>query len=172
MSDKPRYKVHDYLTIYCGHNEGCCFYVRAIRRRDDGKWEYDTGSYGWREEGTISTEGYARLFPMSDEMGLVERLNEEAERLSGHSIDRGSVDAGIASNLASEAAAAIERLVAERDEAREALKPFAKYGELHAGQRPEFVEIGLWAYNSKGEPDGIELKSRDFFRARQALGEP
>lgn len=69
-------------------------------------------------------------------------------------------------------AAAIERLVAERDGAREALKPFAKYGELHAGQRPEFVEIGLWTYNSKGEPDGIELKSRDFFRARQSLGEP
>lgn len=51
-----------------------------------------------------------------DELGLVERLNEEAQRLSCHSLDHGSVDAGIASNLASEAAAAIERLLAERDE--------------------------------------------------------
>lgn len=47
-----------------------------------------------------------------DELGLVERLNDEAQRLSGHSLDHGSVDAGIASNLASEAAAAIERLLA------------------------------------------------------------
>lgn len=42
---------------------------------------------------------------------LIERLREESQRLSGYSLDRGSVDAGIASNLADEAATAL----ADRD---------------------------------------------------------
>lgn len=67
MREKPRYSVGDYLIIYCGANEGCCFTVHGIRWseadrwRADG-WEYDTGSYGWRAENTICTEAHARLF--------------------------------------------------------------------------------------------------------------
>ncbi|RTL51247.1 MAG: hypothetical protein EKK40_10415 [Bradyrhizobiaceae bacterium] len=41
------------------------------------------------------------------------RLREEALRLSGHSIDRGCVDSGIAANLADESADEIDRLTAE-----------------------------------------------------------
>lgn len=44
---------------------------------------------------------------MSD---LIERLNEEAMRLSGRSLDRGCADSGISSNLADEAAARIDEL--------------------------------------------------------------
>jgi hypothetical protein len=55
---------------------------------------------------------------MSDNIAeLVARLEEEAERLSGHSIDRSSVDAGISSNLATEAAQALTRIAGERDKA-------------------------------------------------------
>lgn len=54
---------------------------------------------------------------MSD---IVERLRDEATRLSGRSIDRGCVDSGIASNLANAAADEIERL---REEL-EARSPF------------------------------------------------
>ena len=57
----------------------------------------------------------------TDDRELVERLRGEAERLSGHSIDRGSVDAGIASNLADEAAATIERLLARQAKLEKAL---------------------------------------------------
>lgn len=49
---------------------------------------------------------------------LVEKLRGEWELLSGFSIDRGSVDAGISANLAAEAADRIEALERERDEAR------------------------------------------------------
>jgi|GEM_PF-5805459 len=52
---------------------------------------------------------------------LKERLNEEVLRLSGYSIDRGSVDAGIAANLAWEALARIEQLEADLEKARKAL---------------------------------------------------
>lgn len=41
---------------------------------------------------------------------LVERLEDEAAMLSGVSIERGNVDAGISSNLANEAAARIEAM--------------------------------------------------------------
>lgn len=50
---------------------------------------------------------------------LIERLEEEAQRLSGHSLDHGSVDAGIASNLASEAASELSRLQSALQEAEE-----------------------------------------------------
>lgn len=75
---------------------------------------------------------------------------------------------GEAIKLLNAAEAEVTRLRQRVEEQDAALEPFAKYGELHAGQRPEFVEIGLWANNSKGEPDGIELTSGDFFRARSA----
>lgn len=57
-----RYAVGDYLIIYCGRYEGCCFTVRGVRAGDKG-WEYDTGAYGWRSENTISTEAHYRRFP-------------------------------------------------------------------------------------------------------------
>lgn len=64
---KPKYKIGDYLVIYCGLNEGFNFNVRGVRwaERDQwqpDRWEYDTG-YGWRPENTICTEGWARMFP-------------------------------------------------------------------------------------------------------------
>ena len=52
--------------------------------------------------------------PNKDEIEAVcEQLEDEATRLSGISIDRGSVDAGIASNLASEAATMLRTLAEE-----------------------------------------------------------
>jgi len=65
---KPKYKAGDYLTIYCGLNEGCCFIVCGVRWANDdrwqpARWEYYTGMYGWRAENTICTEAYARLVP-------------------------------------------------------------------------------------------------------------
>jgi truncated hemoglobin YjbI len=45
---------------------------------------------------------------MSDD--LIERLKDEAQRLSGYSLDHGRADAGIAANLADEAASRIEEL--------------------------------------------------------------
>lgn len=62
--------------------------------------------------------------PSSD---LVKRLEDEGERLSGHSIDRGSVDAGIASNLACEAAAALIAAEAQLARQGEALKEIASF---------------------------------------------
>lgn len=64
---KPDYKIGQYLTIYCGLNEGCCFWVRSVRWAEadlwrSAGWEYDTGGYGWRRGSTISTEAHARLF--------------------------------------------------------------------------------------------------------------
>ena len=50
---------------------------------------------------------------------LVEKLRGEWELLSGFSIDRGSVDAGISANLAAEAADRIEALERERDARQE-----------------------------------------------------
>lgn len=44
---------------------------------------------------------------------LVRNLREEAQRLSGFSIDRGSVDAGISANLADRAADVIEEFGAK-----------------------------------------------------------
>ena len=68
----PEYEVGQYLTIYCGENEGCCFTVKGREwrpefwtgtHRTDAGWWYDTGSYGWRSERTICTEAHARMFP-------------------------------------------------------------------------------------------------------------
>jgi hypothetical protein len=63
MRRAPTYKVGDYLIIYCGRNEGCCFTVKGVRWSFGAGWEYDTGAYGWRPENSISTEGFARMFP-------------------------------------------------------------------------------------------------------------
>ncbi len=65
----PKYKVGDYLTVYCGRYEGHCFTVKAVRWADADQWqpegwEYDCGHMiGWRRENTISTEQFARLHP-------------------------------------------------------------------------------------------------------------
>lgn len=45
-------------------------------------------------------------------MELIKHLREEAERLSAHSLDRGAQEAGIAANLASQAADALEQMEA------------------------------------------------------------
>ena len=68
MKPKPEFKVGDYLTIYCGLNEGCCFWVKGVRWAEEDQWrpagwEYDAGQFGWRRENTISTEEFARLHP-------------------------------------------------------------------------------------------------------------
>ena len=58
---------------------------------------------------------------MSD---IVERLEAEAMRLSGHSIDRGSAEAGLSAVLATEAADEIERL-------REALERIDQWSQAY-----------------------------------------
>jgi len=68
MNDRAKYRVGDYLAIYCGESEGCCFTVKNVRRAPAShwhpeRWEYDAGMYGWRPENTISTEAFARLHP-------------------------------------------------------------------------------------------------------------
>lgn len=67
MRHTPKYAIGDYLIIYCGLNEGCCFTVRGVRWAEanpwqPARWEYDTGAYGWRPENSISTEAHFRLF--------------------------------------------------------------------------------------------------------------
>ena len=86
---------------------------------------------------------------------LVERLNRAA--------NRGALLMPDAASLIGEAAAAIERLLAERDEARKALRPFA---DMAGDYDPD-------------DGDGNELawlehpKIGDLRRARQALqGKP
>ena len=64
----PEYAIGDYLIIYSGANEGCCFTVRGVRLAPASawqpqRWEYDTGAYGWLSEGSVCTEAHARLFP-------------------------------------------------------------------------------------------------------------
>lgn len=64
----PEHKIGDYLIVYCGQHEGCCFTVKDVRRAPANvwqpeRWEYDTGSYGWRSERTVCTEQHARLYP-------------------------------------------------------------------------------------------------------------
>lgn len=82
---------------------------------------------------------------LNDE-GLVERLREEARRLSGHSLDRGSVDAGIASNVADEAADELE--------ARATL-----ITELHAEVAKTKMHLSAWedsARINKARADEVE----------------
>lgn len=57
---------------------------------------------------------------MTDKSDVAGRLRDESARLSGHSLDRGIVDAGIAANLADEAADEIDRLTAALASEREA----------------------------------------------------
>lgn len=64
----PEFKVGDYLIIYSGRYEGCCFTVRDVRlapanQWHSERWEYDTGAYGWLPEGSVCTEQHARMFP-------------------------------------------------------------------------------------------------------------
>lgn len=84
----------------------------------------------------------------SDDLGLVETLRQRAQ----------AVRAGLPlmenAERCDELAAAIERLVAERDEAREALKPFAKRADE-------------WPLNSDNARVSVRLY--DLRRARQAL---
>ncbi len=71
----------------------------------------------------ITIERLSAIAPPKPKPGsdLAKRLEDEGERLSGHSIDRGSVDAGIASNLAFEAAAGMLAAEAQLARQREAL---------------------------------------------------
>lgn len=57
--------------------------------------------------------------------------------------------------------AAVKRIEA----LEKALRPFAKYGELSASHRPDELVVGLAGYNSKDEPDGIDLLARHFSKA-------
>jgi Ni,Fe-hydrogenase I small subunit len=60
---------------------------------------------------------------------LVKQLREEAERLSGHSLDRGVQEAGIAANLANRAADFIESMEAKQ------VEPVAWLHETEWGDR-------------------------------------
>lgn len=70
-----------------------------------------------------------------NDAGLVERLRDEWQRLSGHSLDRGSVDAGVAANLAEEAATRLEALAADNARLRmeaELAKPLYSRRQLES----------------------------------------
>lgn len=116
MSVSPEKLRDDQLAaLIAGMNES----VRLLKiRYERSAIPEDATEYGemlWQKQTTLllATELQSlrsQLSGMTEEASsdLVKRLEEEAERLSGHSIDRGSVDAGIASNLASEAATTID----------------------------------------------------------------
>lgn len=136
---------------------------------------------------------------MSDEMGLVARLRQSAELFEAvramHAGAEGADaephwssqgEAETAHDLASEAAAAIERLVAERDEARAALrqlvnaKAISGVREVVAGWNGENRPEG--PYKERHPPRlGATLPKTDcgsvyeldeaMQRARQALGD-
>lgn len=68
---EAQYRVGDYLVVYSGDNEGCCFTVTAVawheaewvgQHRVEAGWFYD-GAYGWKPEKMICTEAHARVFP-------------------------------------------------------------------------------------------------------------
>lgn len=62
-----------------------------------------------------------------DVAALVERLRDESRALSWLSIERGSAEAGIASNLADEAATALQAQADALAEAKRALEKHAKH---------------------------------------------
>lgn len=55
--EKPKYKVGDYLKVYCGTYQDHCFYVKEVRyNHDHNKFEYlyDSGIMGgWYLEGSV-----------------------------------------------------------------------------------------------------------------------
>lgn len=68
----PEYEIGQYLIVYSGYGEGCCFTVKGRKWHDQERvgnyvipagWWYDTGILGWKSERTICTEAHARLFP-------------------------------------------------------------------------------------------------------------
>lgn len=95
---------------------------------------------------------------------IVERLREEAMRLSGRSLDRGCADSGIASNLADEAADRVEhiaetmgKLGEDRAEAiMRAHKAEARVRELEAKLAEAYERAAVLAegsYHSKSLAD-------------------
>jgi hypothetical protein len=83
-----------------------------------------------------------RRVPMPDAIitqdvaDLVERLNEDAMRLSGSSIDRGCADCGLAANLAAEAANLLEQQAQTLSRVREALERLIEYADLVPKETP------------------------------------
>lgn len=56
--EKPKYKVGDYMRVYCGSFEGHNFWIKDVRYNyDRNKFEYLYNGYGWHAEGTIVTAG-------------------------------------------------------------------------------------------------------------------
>lgn len=85
--------------------------------------------------------GTDSMTPTDSAEKVVADLREEAQRLSGRSIDRGCVDSGIAANLAERAADLIERVERERDEA---------WGQAHLGHsRAEAAEARVTALEAE-----------------------
>lgn len=55
-SAKPKYKVGDYMRVYCGSYEGHCFSIKDVRyNHDRSTFEYLYGGFmgGWYAEGAI-----------------------------------------------------------------------------------------------------------------------
>lgn len=97
---------------------------------------------------------------MSD---LVERLRGEWELLSGFSIDRGSVDAGISANLASDAADRIEALERERDARQED-------SDSYKASMKTYFEQSLSEHNAKVEAQrALAASQAEASRMREAL---
>lgn len=53
----PAYAMGDYMEIYCGHREGCCFWIKGIRYNHDIEaFQYLDGTFsgGWYGENQLS----------------------------------------------------------------------------------------------------------------------
>ena len=88
---------------------------------------------------------------------LVETLREESLRLAGHSLDRGSQEAGLAGGLADEAADRIASLEQRVRVLTEAARPFAECCD----QIDDEEDDEEWAK--------FRLLIKDYRRARAAL---
>lgn len=63
-TEKPKWKIGDYMRVYCGNYEGHCFKIKDIRYNHDiNKFQYlydGTLMGGWYSEGMIVEAGDRR----------------------------------------------------------------------------------------------------------------
>jgi len=94
-----------------------------------------------------------------------DRLRSRQARVTLHGSDADFIAQNFHGDGAAALLAAIERLVAERDAAREALKPFAKYTDELNG----FLDNHNQPIPDDQGPGWVYVTIGDFRRARQAL---
>lgn len=97
---------------------------------------------------------------------LLERLEDEAQRLSGHSLDRGSLDAGIGANLASEAASV---LAAQQEEIERLQSDLAAQIAGHRETARQSTENLIRANTAQARIDDAEGRARKHWQAFRDL---